>query len=85
MFTDICHVQMKRRNIHMRSAELLSSFEHVLEQFVALRFASKDDVAAFVLELQEDFCQVVVKLKEKLKHTKNEHMMTQMSAPSTED
>lgn len=67
MFTDTCHVKMRRSNRRVRSAELLSSFEHVLEQFVALRFASKDDVAAFVLELQEDFCQVVVKLKETIK------------------
>lgn len=58
---------MKRRNRHIHSAELLLSFEHALEQFVALCFASKDDVAAFVLELQEDFCQVVVKLKETIK------------------
>lgn len=62
MFTDICHAKMTRKNRHIHSAELLLSFECVLEQFVTLRFASKDDVAAFVLELQEDFCQVVVKL-----------------------
>lgn len=37
----------------------------VLEQFIKFSFASKNNVTAFVLELQEDFCQVIVKLKEK--------------------
>lgn len=35
---------------------------YILEEFVTLRLAGKNDVAAFVLELEQDFCQVVVEL-----------------------
>lgn len=43
----------------------------LLEQLVSLGLAGEDDVAAFVLEAQENFSQVVVKLlREEKEHQK---------------
>lgn len=43
-------------------------FKILLEQFISFSLASKDNVTAFVLELQKDFCQLIVKLVTKIKH-----------------
>lgn len=48
---------------------LKPNIETLLEQFISFRLASKDNVTAFVLEFQQDFCQLIVELvNEKKSH-----------------
>lgn len=48
---------------------LKQNIEILLEQFISFSLASKDNVTALVLEFQQDFCQLIVKLVKKNKNT----------------
>lgn len=48
---------------------LKQNIEILLKQFISFSLASKDNVTALVLEFQQDFCQLIVKLVKKNKNT----------------
>lgn len=50
---------------------LKQNTEILLEQFVSFGLASKDNVTAFVLEFQQEFCQLIVKLVKRKKPKKS--------------
>lgn len=47
------------------STKLKQNIEILLEQFISFSLASKDNVTAFILEFQQEFCQLIVKLVKK--------------------
>lgn len=57
-FSTLCFLRQLKHNPVMSHCS-----EHVLQQLITLRLASENDVAAFVLELEQDFCQIVVELR----------------------
>lgn len=51
------------------STKLKQNIEVLLEQFISFSLASKDNVTAFILEFQQEFRQLIVKLVKKNTNT----------------
>jgi len=56
--------------------KLKQNIEILLEQFISFSLASKDNVTAFILKFQQDFCQLIVKLVKKKPNKFSQYFQT---------